>query len=109
MLCDEELNHCEKNPDTCQNGAKCISLIKSEGSYKCLCREGTRGRNCEISTLATTTTKWTTLNETIFDFTTELPVTPVTVTVTVATVNSTSAVPPIEKDETKESDNETEI
>ncbi|RZB40241.1 uncharacterized protein BDFB_003922, partial [Asbolus verrucosus] len=30
MLCDEELNYCENNPDTCKNGAKCISLIKEE-------------------------------------------------------------------------------
>lgn len=48
------MNFCEKNPDTCKNGSKCISLIKDEGSYRCLCREGTRGRNCEHSEISTT-------------------------------------------------------
>jgi len=51
MLCDEELNYCETNTDVCKNDAKCISVTKDEGSYKCLCREGTRGRNCEIITM----------------------------------------------------------
>ncbi|KAF5294553.1 hypothetical protein FQR65_LT10745 [Abscondita terminalis] len=75
MLCDEELNYCENNPKTCQNGAKCISLIKSEGHFKCLCREGTRGRFCEVSELYTST------NNTIETFTqaslntTETPIT----------------------------------
>lgn len=44
-----ELNYCDNNPGICQNGAKCISLIKEDGNYKCLCREGTYGRNCENS------------------------------------------------------------
>ncbi|CAG9762367.1 unnamed protein product [Ceutorhynchus assimilis] len=55
MLCDEELNHCENNPDTCINGAKCVSLTKDDGLYKCLCREGTYGKNCEMSEHSTTT------------------------------------------------------
>jgi hypothetical protein len=70
MLCDEgknvtgvyfdlylgfaELNYCETHAGTCKNGAKCISLIKEEGNYKCLCREGTSGRNCEHSEFSTT-------------------------------------------------------
>lgn len=49
MFCILELRHCEDNPDTCKNGAKCISLTKDEGSYRCLCREGSSGRNCEYS------------------------------------------------------------
>lgn len=59
-----ELNYCENNPDTCKNGAKCVSLIKDDGNYRCLCREGSSGRNCEeseylmtpVSLNATTTT-----------------------------------------------------
>lgn len=48
-----ELNHCENNPNTCQNGAKCVSITKDEGGYRCLCREGTSGRNCEFSEIHT--------------------------------------------------------
>ncbi|KAI4458908.1 notch ligand family member [Holotrichia oblita] len=59
MLCDEELNYCEKNPDTCKNGSKCLSLTKEDGKFRCLCREGTSGKNCELSTLTTTTTTTT--------------------------------------------------
>lgn len=44
-----ELTYCEENPDTCQNGAKCVSVPHDEGAYRCLCREGTYGRNCEGS------------------------------------------------------------
>ncbi|CAG9836246.1 unnamed protein product [Diabrotica balteata] len=47
MLCDQELNYCEENPNTCHNNSKCISLPKDEGSYKCLCPERTFGRHCE--------------------------------------------------------------
>lgn len=54
-----ELNYCEKNPDTCKNGAKCISLTKEDGKYRCLCREGTSGKNCEVSKQTTTTTTTT--------------------------------------------------
>lgn len=70
MLCDEgelildvcshdqfgfsEINFCEKNPGVCQNGAKCVSLTKEDGNYRCMCREGTYGRNCEFSQYTTT-------------------------------------------------------
>lgn len=47
------MRYCEDNPDTCKNGAKCISLTKDEGSYRCLCREGSSGRNCEYSEIHT--------------------------------------------------------
>lgn len=50
------MNYCEKNPDTCKNDAKCVSLTKEDGKFRCLCREGTSGKNCEISTQTTTTT-----------------------------------------------------
>lgn len=39
------------------NGAKCISLTIDDGSYKCQCREGTYGKNCEHSERTTTTIK----------------------------------------------------
>lgn len=48
-----ELNYCEKNHGVCKNGAKCISLTKEDGNYRCLCREGTYGRNCEDSDIFT--------------------------------------------------------
>lgn len=48
MLCDEELNYCEKNPDTCQNGGKCISLESGDGFFKCYCQPGITGKRCEI-------------------------------------------------------------
>lgn len=38
----------------CQNGSKCISLLKEDGNYKCLCREGSHGKNCEFAEFATT-------------------------------------------------------
>lgn len=47
------MNYCEKNPNICKNGAKCISLTKEDGSYRCLCREDTYGRNCENSDIST--------------------------------------------------------
>lgn len=48
-----ELNYCEKNPDTCKNDAKCISLTKDDGNFKCLCREGSSGQYCEHSKIHT--------------------------------------------------------
>lgn len=60
MLCDEKLNYCEENIGTCKNGAKCISLLKEEGSFKCFCREGTSGKNCEFSEISTTVKTTTT-------------------------------------------------
>lgn len=44
-----ELNYCEENPNTCQNGGKCTSLIKDDGSYRCECPSGYRGRMCQIN------------------------------------------------------------
>jgi EGF-like domain len=54
MLCDEELNFCEKNPGTCQNGGECRSLTLDDGLFKCACSTGYRGRNCEIPPFTTT-------------------------------------------------------
>ena len=48
------LNYCENNPGICKNGAKCVSLTSDDGSYKCLCRERTYGKNCEMSDYAIT-------------------------------------------------------
>lgn len=56
MLCDEELNYCEKNPNTCQNDGKCTSLIKDDGNFKCECPSGYKGQNCEILPPSMTTT-----------------------------------------------------
>ena len=36
---------CEPNP--CQNGGQCV---EQGSSYKCLCKEGFSGTNCELST-----------------------------------------------------------
>lgn len=51
------MNYCEHNPGLCQNGAKCVSLTKEDGNFRCMCREGTYGRNCEFSEYTTTTSK----------------------------------------------------
>lgn len=51
-----ELTYCKDNPNTCQNGAKCISLTKDDGNYRCFCREGSYGRNCEYTDVYFTTT-----------------------------------------------------
>ncbi|XP_073828408.1 C901 [Musca autumnalis] len=48
ILCDEALTYCKENPNTCENGGKCISLTKEDGSYHCQCRQGYLGKNCEI-------------------------------------------------------------
>lgn len=67
MLCDEELNYCELNKDTCQNGGKCQSMLEEDGSFKCECPSGYKGENCEIApaVLITTTTIKPGFNETI--------------------------------------------
>lgn len=48
MLCDEELNYCEKNPKTCENGGKCASLMKEDGEFNCECPSGFVGKQCEV-------------------------------------------------------------
>jgi hypothetical protein len=54
-LCDEELNYCELNPDTCQNGGKCTSLTKDEGSFSCECPAGfERGERCDRTNMTLT-------------------------------------------------------
>lgn len=55
-----ELNYCEQNANTCQNGGKCKSLIKEDGYYRCECPTGFKGRNCEIMPMSMTTTTSTT-------------------------------------------------
>lgn len=56
------MNYCEKNPRTCHNGGKCTSITEDEGSFKCECPSGFKGKSCEILpmianlTLTTTTT-----------------------------------------------------
>jgi len=60
-LCDEALNYCEENPNTCENGGKCTSLIKDDGHFKCECPSGYRGNKCEIIPPMMTSTSTTTL------------------------------------------------
>lgn len=43
-----ELNFCEENPNTCQHGGRCTSLIKDDGYFRCECPSGYRGRTCQI-------------------------------------------------------------
>ena len=38
-----DINECTNNP--CQNGAACVNL---QGSYRCDCKSGYSGNNCEI-------------------------------------------------------------
>ena len=54
MLCDEKINYCENNPDTCQNGGKCMSLTKDDGYFSCECPAGYRGENCERTNMTQT-------------------------------------------------------
>ncbi|SPP89614.1 protein jagged-1 [Drosophila guanche] len=48
MLCDEKLSYCTDNPGTCENEGKCLSVSREGGSFRCLCRQGYLGKNCEI-------------------------------------------------------------
>lgn len=53
------LNYCEKNPKTCLNDGKCTSITEDEGSFKCECPSGFKGKSCEIVPMianSTTTT-----------------------------------------------------
>lgn len=43
-----ELNYCELNAGTCQNDGKCTSMTADEGSFKCECPSGYRGKKCDI-------------------------------------------------------------
>lgn len=54
FLCDEELNFCLKNPNTCQNGGKCTSLTKDDGYFSCECPAGYRGERCDRSNMTLT-------------------------------------------------------
>lgn len=60
------MNYCEKNPKTCQNDGKCTSITEDEGSFKCECPSGFKGKSCEVVpmianiTLTITTTTTTT-------------------------------------------------
>lgn len=55
-----ELNYCELNSGTCLHDGKCTSIIKGDGSFKCECPSGFRGRNCEIVPQIFTTVNITT-------------------------------------------------
>ncbi|KNC26803.1 hypothetical protein FF38_06381 [Lucilia cuprina] len=48
ILCDEKLTYCKDHPNICENGGKCLSLTKEDGSYRCHCKQGYLGKNCEI-------------------------------------------------------------
>lgn len=43
-----ELTYCLEHPGTCENEGKCISLSREDGGYRCHCRQGFLGKNCEI-------------------------------------------------------------
>lgn len=51
-----ELKYCEENPKACLNGGKCTSLTEDEGSFKCECPSGFKGKNCEIIPMIASTT-----------------------------------------------------
>lgn len=65
MLCDEALDFCDKNPSTCTNGGKCLSLTKDEGSFRCECPSGFLGDRCEIAPMVTDSPKNSTVMETM--------------------------------------------
>lgn len=66
-MCDEELNYCEKNPNTCENGGLCTSLLKEDGNFKCECSSGFKGDRCDRTTMTslspTSTTNISTVTE----------------------------------------------
>lgn len=37
------------NEGTCQNDGKCTSVTQDDGSFKCECPSGYRGKNCGIA------------------------------------------------------------
>lgn len=43
-----ELKFCEENPKACLNDGKCTSVSIDEGSFKCECPSGFKGKKCEI-------------------------------------------------------------
>ncbi|TNN80419.1 Protein jagged-1 [Liparis tanakae] len=45
LLCDKDLNYCGTHPP-CKNGGTCTNTEPNE--FHCECREGFRGRNCDI-------------------------------------------------------------
>ena len=47
QLCNSDGNEC--SPDPCQNGGTCVDLV---GSYRCDCRTGYSGSNCETGVKA---------------------------------------------------------
>lgn len=47
-ILNAELTYCKDNPNVCENKGKCIALTKEDGSYRCHCRQGYLGKNCEI-------------------------------------------------------------
>lgn len=54
FLCDEALNYCQLNPDTCKNGGKCSSLTQEDGFYKCECPAGYKGERCDRTNMTLT-------------------------------------------------------
>lgn len=43
-----ELAYCDEHPNTCENGGRCVPFTKDDGSYRCECKQGYLGKNCEI-------------------------------------------------------------
>ncbi|XP_039624072.1 protein jagged-1b [Polypterus senegalus] len=46
LLCDKDLNYCG-NHQPCLNGGTCANAEPNE--YQCICKEGFRGKDCEIA------------------------------------------------------------
>lgn len=103
------MNYCENNPGICKNGAKCISLLNDDGSYRCLCREGTSGRNCEHSEIHTVKPFITVKPEKPTNNTTDEPLTENVTDIDKFSFNnqSTTTAATTEKAEPAVSDNET--
>lgn len=101
-----ELTYCDKNPGICENNAKCVSLTVEDGNYRCLCREGFTGRNCEVPEIAVlqgSTLASTTVPTTIPLVSEETGSGNITTEATEATSNGSSPVPP-SKSDTKENE-----
>ena len=46
QICNLDSDEC--SPDPCQNGGTCVDLV---GSYRCDCKTGYSGTNCETGVI----------------------------------------------------------
>lgn len=80
-----------------------MSLTKEDGSFRCLCREGTSGRNCEFSEIHTVK-PFTTKAPVVIPISNVTDVTSTTVSTTEEFVLNRTTTEPVKEDTTKKSE-----